>query len=140
MARSRRRKGRWEFSTLFVDRRPKRDPVSFGQATDPTRFSSANYRIFGTAWDPVRDGLSSISPVAYRHNEGGPALDADSHPGGASSTWRTCLESTVTENLQAGFLTDRVRSGVLIPASLMPARRRSSEGLQAALHHRVLKG
>jgi len=64
--------------TKGVEQRPKRDPVNSGQVTDPTRFSSASCRIIGTAWDPTRDGLSSISPVAYRHDDGGPALDADS--------------------------------------------------------------
>ncbi len=61
---------------FIVHRRPKRDPVNFRQVTDPKRFSSASYRIISTAWDPTRDGLSSISPVAYRHDHGGPALDA----------------------------------------------------------------
>lgn len=54
------------------------EPINFDQATDPTRFSSASWRIIGTARDPTRDGLSSISPVAYRHNDRGAVLDADS--------------------------------------------------------------
>jgi len=72
-------------SDKAVNRRPKRDPVNFGRVTDPNRFSSASYRIIGTAWDPTRDGLSSISPVAYRHDHGGPALDAYSQPRGDES-------------------------------------------------------
>ena len=36
-----------------VDRRPKRDPVSFGQATDQKRFSRARNCKIGVARDPT---------------------------------------------------------------------------------------